>query len=46
MICHREWVIEMGGEIHCYARGYPGVPFSGDVHVYGNLPEKLAETRH
>ena len=29
--------------VYCYARGYPGAPFSGQVHLYGNLPEKLAE---
>ena len=28
---------------YCYARGYPGAPFSGEVHVYGNLPERLAD---
>jgi DNA repair photolyase len=27
--------------VYCYARGYPGAPFSGQVHLYGNLPEKL-----
>jgi DNA repair photolyase len=28
--------------VYCYARGYPGAPFSGVVHLYRNLPEKLA----
>ena len=28
--------------VYCYARGYPGAPFSGQVHIYSNLPEKLA----
>ena len=28
---------------YCYARGYPGAPFSGEVHLYRNLPEKLSE---
>jgi DNA repair photolyase len=28
--------------VYCYARGYPGAPFSGQVHLYGNLPDKLA----
>ena len=28
--------------VYCYARGYPGAPFSGVVHLYHNLPEKLA----
>ena len=28
--------------VYCYARGYPGAPFSGQVHLYGNLPNKLA----
>lgn len=28
--------------VYCYARGYPGAPFSGVVHLYQNLPEKLA----
>lgn len=29
--------------VYCYARGYPGAPFTGEVHLYGNLPERLAE---
>ena len=29
--------------VYCYARGYPGAPFSGVVHLYRNLPEKLAK---
>jgi DNA repair photolyase len=29
--------------VYCYARGYPGAPFPGEVHLYRNLPEKLAE---
>jgi hypothetical protein len=28
--------------VYCYARGYPGASFSGEVHLYRNLPEKLA----
>jgi len=28
--------------VYCYARGYPEAPFSGEVHLYRNLPEKLA----
>jgi len=28
---------------YCYARGYPGAPVSGEVHVYGNLSDKLAK---
>ncbi len=28
--------------VYCYARGYPEAPFSGEVHLYGDLPEKLA----
>jgi DNA repair photolyase len=27
--------------VYCYARGYPGAPPLGEVHLYGNLPEKL-----
>lgn len=27
--------------VYCYARGYPGAPFTGVVHLYHNLPEKL-----
>jgi DNA repair photolyase len=29
--------------VYCYARGYPGAPPSGDVQVYSNLPERLAQ---
>lgn len=29
--------------VYCYARGYPEAPYSGQVHLYGNLPEKLAK---
>ncbi len=29
--------------VYCYARGYPEAPFSGEVHLYHNLPEKLAQ---
>jgi DNA repair photolyase len=29
--------------VYCYARGYPGAPCSGEVNLYRNLPEKLAE---
>lgn len=29
--------------VYCYARGYPEAPYSGQVHLYGNLPEKLGE---
>ena len=28
--------------VYCYARGYPEAPEAGAVHVYRNLPEKLA----
>jgi len=28
--------------VYCYARGHPGASFSGGVHLYRNLPEKLA----
>jgi len=28
--------------VYCYARGYPEAPSPGEVHLYGNLPEKLA----
>ncbi len=28
--------------VYCYARGYPEAPSAGDVHLYRNLPEKLA----
>ena len=28
--------------VYCYARGYPGAPFSGEVHLYRNLPKRLA----
>jgi DNA repair photolyase len=28
--------------VYCYARGYRGAPVSDEVHVYGNLPQKLA----
>jgi DNA repair photolyase len=28
--------------VYCYARGYPDAPFSGEVQLYRNLPEKLA----
>ncbi len=28
--------------VYCYARGYPGAPCSGEVHLYDNLPVKLA----
>ena len=28
--------------VYCYARGYPDAPLTGEVHLYGNLPEKLA----
>lgn len=28
--------------VYCYARGYPEAPDAGEVHVYRNLPEKLA----
>lgn len=28
---------------YCYARGYPEAPCTGEVHVYRNLPNKLAE---
>jgi DNA repair photolyase len=27
--------------VYCYARGYTGAPSSGQVHLYGNLPDKL-----
>lgn len=30
------------GCVYCYARGYPGAPVAGVVHVYCNLPEKLS----
>jgi len=29
--------------VYCYARGYPGAPFSGEVYLYRNLSEKLSE---
>jgi len=29
--------------VYCYARGYPEAPLSGEVQLYRNLPEKLAE---
>jgi DNA repair photolyase len=29
--------------VYCYARGYPGAPFSGEVYLYRNLPDKLAK---
>lgn len=29
--------------VYCYARGYPGAPFSGDVHLYHDLPERLSK---
>jgi DNA repair photolyase len=29
--------------VYCYARGYPGAPFSGQVYLYRNLPERLAQ---
>ncbi len=29
--------------VYCYARGYPGAPSSGDVHLYHNLPERLSQ---
>ena len=28
--------------VYCYARGYPEAPAAGEVHLYRNLPEKLA----
>ena len=28
--------------VYCYARGYPEAPPPGEVHLYKNLPEKLA----
>ena len=28
--------------VYCYARGYPGAPCKGQVHLYRNLPDKLA----
>jgi DNA repair photolyase len=28
--------------VYCYARGYPEAPTAGEVHLYRNLPEKLA----
>ena len=30
------------GCVYCYARGYPEAPPPGEVHLYTNLPEKLA----
>lgn len=29
--------------VYCYARGYPDAPPAGEVHVYRNLPAKLAD---
>jgi DNA repair photolyase len=29
--------------VYCYARGYPEAPFSGEVQLYRNLAEKLAD---
>jgi DNA repair photolyase len=29
--------------VYCYARGYPEAPLTGEVHLYENLPDKLAQ---
>ncbi len=31
------------GCVYCYARGYPGAPSPGDIHLYQDLPERLSE---
>ncbi len=38
--------VTMGCEfmcVYCYARGYPEAPFSGEVHLFRNLAQKLAD---